>query len=185
VAIVDGIITLVQARASLNLGTGDTAKDSDIEFYVEAATPIIESIVGPVLAKTRTLVVDGGRYSIVLPYKIATVTTVVESGVATTDYTADLVAGIIYGGSETSPRCFAAGRQNIDLTVTVGSATIPKNVTLMARELVRHWWQTTRQTQRSSFQASAQEITLQPLPIGVSRRLQELAGATVNVPGFA
>jgi hypothetical protein len=55
----------------------------------------------------------------------------------------------------------------------------------MARELVRHWWQTTRQTQRSSFQASAQEITLQPLPIGVSRRLQELAGATVNVPGFA
>ncbi len=178
-AIVDGIITLAQARSSLNLGTGDTAKDADIEFYVEAATPIIESIAGPVLVKTRVLVFDGSS-TLVLPYKIATVTSITVSGVTVTGYTADLTAGLIHGFG-----LFGYGAQTVTVTVTVGSATVPKNVTLMARELVRHWWQTTRQTQRSSFQASAQEITLQPLPLGVSRRLQELAASSVNVPGFA
>lgn len=183
--IVDGIITLAEARSSLNLGDGDTAKDSDIEFYVEAATPIIETIVGPVIARSRVLTFDGGGESLVLPYKINSVTSITEDGVATTDYTANLTAGIIYAGESPTRSTFEDGRQNIVVTVSVGSATVAKNVTLMARELVRHWWQTTRQTQRSSFQASAQEIASQPLPVGVSRRLQELAADLHAQPGFA
>lgn len=183
--IVDGIITLAEARSSLNLASGDTAKDSDIEFYVEAATPIIESIVGPVIVKSRVLTFDGGRDALVLPYQISSVTSITEDGVATTDYTANLTAGIIYGGDSPTRRTFEDGVQNIVVTVSVGSATVPKNVTLMARELVRHWWQTTRQTQRSSFQATAQEVASQPLPVGVSRRLQELAADVNAQPGFA
>lgn len=181
-AIVDGIITLAQARSQLNLASGDTAKDADIEFYVEAATPIVESIVGPVIVRSRVLTFDGGYASVTLPYRITSVTSVVVSGVtlAATSYVADLAAGIIYASSG----YFAYGRQNVVVTVSVGSATVAKNVTLMARELVRHWWQTTRQTQRSSFQASAQEIASQPLPAGVSRRLQELAADVNAQPGF-
>lgn len=184
-AIVDGIITLAEARASLNLASGDTVKDADIEFYVEAATPIIESLVGPVLVDTRTLTFDGGEDTLILPYRFASVTSVVEDGVAITDYTADAGAGIIFGGVSPHFREFEEGRQNVVVTVEVGSATIAKNVTLMARELVRHWWQSTRQTQRSSFNASPADVASQPLPAGVSRRLRELAGDEFALPGFA
>lgn len=183
-AIVDGLITLADAKASLGIPTGTTTNDSDIEKYVMAATPVIENITGPLIARSITCTRDGGGGVIILGVPFNTVTSLVESGVTVTDYVADARAGLIYAGTTATQRTFKDGLSNVVATVTVGSATIPQNVQLAARELVRHWWQQGRQGNRPGF---GNEFTDSPaVSFGVpTRRLQELLSANSGLPGFA
>lgn len=187
-AITDGLITLADARASLNLTTANTAYDSDIETYVEAATPVIENIVGPVLVKSRTFRFDGGREQIVLPVRFTSVTSVTENGAAVTDYVADPQAGIITAGTTTAPDVFEPGVQNIVVTVSVGTAAdeteVPANVRLATRELVRHWWQQGRQANIPAF-GEAPDSASVPMGFAVPKRVYELLEPNKRVAGFA
>jgi hypothetical protein len=178
VAITNGLITLADAKAQLGIATGTTTYDADIELYVEAATPIVEAITGPMVQASRTFTLNGGSSVLALPVKFTSVTSVTVGGVATTSYDADPLSGLIY--SETG--AFASGIQNVVVVVAVGSATIPSNVKLAARELVRHWWQTSRQANRPG---TAEQVAQQPLPLGVSRRIGELLAPNAGLAGFA
>ena len=62
------IISLDEARAALTKAAQDTAKDDDLRFYVEAATPIIEDVVGGLLLKTYTETFNGGGPTVVLSH---------------------------------------------------------------------------------------------------------------------
>ena len=180
--ITDGLITLADAKAQLGIATATTTYDTDIELYVEAATPIIEAKAGPRIARSRTFVFNGGGSVLTLPVKFNAVTAFTVDGVAETDYVTDASKGLIYAGTTDGLSTFEDGVQNISVTVTVGAATVPSNVKLATRELVRHWWQTSRQANRPG---TADDVTSQPLPIGVSRRIDELLMASQNVGGFA
>lgn len=184
--ITDGLITLVEAKASLNIATGVTANDTEIERYIEAATPVIEKLTGPLIVRSRTFTFDGGGDLVILPVAYTTLTSVVESGVTiTSSVVGEPTTGLIRAGTQTVPTTFKVGVQNIVVTVSVGSATVPYNVKLAAKELVRHWYQQGKQGNRPSF---GNEYTDSPdgLPRGVpTRRLQELLDATVPMPGFA
>jgi len=182
VAITDGIITLAEAKESLNIATAVTANDTLIEKYVEAATAPIERITGPIIRRTKTWTFDGGTSSILLPARLVSVTSVTVDGTATTAYVADLTAGIV-----TALGRFSPGTQNVVVVAVVGYATsaeYPANVKLMARELVRHWYQQGHQGNRPSF---GNEATDSPAMVyGVpTRRLEELWGESTALPGFA
>lgn len=182
--IVDGLITLEDARKSLGWAVTDTANDADLERYIEAATPVIENITGPLIARSESYTFDGGSRAVVLPVRFASVTTVVESGVTITDYVAEPDAGVIAAGSTSSPREFAAGHQNVVVTVQVGSATVPAHVKLATRELVRHWWQQGRQGNRPGF---GNEMPAETTPMGfaVPKRVRELLEPSPRLAGFA
>jgi hypothetical protein len=182
VAITDGIITLAEAKESLNIATGVTANDSLIEDYVEAATGPIERITGPIIGRTSTFTFDGGGSTVSLPVRWRTLTSVTVDGTVTTAYVADPNSGVI-----TALGRFSPGVQNIVVVVVVGYATsadYPPNVKLMARELVRHWYQQGHQGNRPSF---GNEVTDNPsMVFGVpTRRLEELWGSSTALPGFA
>ena len=184
-AIVDGLITLEQARAAVyGSGVVSQTDDAELEFYVEAATAVIENITGPQYARTVVYTFSGGTESLLVPVRFSAVTSVVEDGVTVTDYVSNPSAGIVTAGSGVAPREWAAGIQNVVVTVTVGSASIPKNVQLATRELVRHWWQQGRQGGRPAFAVDAPADP--SMVFGVpTRRLGELLAASPDLPGFA
>lgn len=185
-AIVRGLCTLAEARTSLfglNVATEPTTRDSLIEDYISAATPVIEKITGPMYAESRTLYFDGGEEALVLPYRFNAVTSITVDGSAYTSYVADAAKGIIYAGTSSAPSSFSSGTQNITVVVTVGYATIPPNVKLAARELVTHWWRNGQQGNRPAFGDSSSDPAVQ---FGVpTRRLMELLSGSEAVAGFA
>ena len=187
-AIVDGLITLNEARASLGWASTQTADDADLEKYIEAATPIIENITGPVLVKSATFTLDGGEPSVVLPVRFTTLTSVVEDGVTVTDVFSEASAGIVRAGTALAPRRFAYGTQNIVVTVSVGyaasEATVKPNVKLAARELVRFMWQQGRQANIPAFGEGPESGSV-PMGFLVPKRVQELLEPSRRLPGFA
>lgn len=181
-AIVDGLITLADAKLSLGKSVGDTSSDADIENYIEAATPVIENITGPMIARNRTYVRDGGGVIVVDPFN--SIVSVTESGVAVTDFVANGTAGIVTAGTSSTTRAFKAGVGNVVVVASVGSATIPPNIQLAARELVRFWWQLGRQGNRPAF---GNEMPSEVVPSGfaVPRRVIELCEPHRSSVGFA
>ena len=184
-AIVDGLITLAEARASLGWATSDTSNDADLEKYIEAATPVIERETGPLIARTGVVfTLDGGRTRLVLPTRFNTVTTLVESGVTVTDFVPEPSAGLITGGTTGSPRYFANGVQNIVVTVTTGAAEVPANVKLATRELVTHLWRRGRQSNIPAFGA-VPDGPIVPMGFALPRAVAELLKPNPPLAGFA
>ena len=183
-AITDGLITLEDVRKSLGLAATDTSNDADLERYVEAATPVIENITGPLIQRTEVFYMDGGREAIVLPKRFTSVTSITQNGVAYTSYVADPGSGVITAGTSTSPDVFEPGVRNVVVTVVTGSATIPSNVQLAARELVRFWWQQGRQANIPAF-GEAPESGVTPMGFAVPKRVMELLEPNKRIAGFA
>lgn len=183
-----GLITLEYAAEGLNFtGVGsqaNTARDADITAYIQAATPIIENIVGPVLPTSKTVSFDGGTEAIVLPDVATSVTTVIENGVTltTTDWMFDPVGSVLWRGTSTHPKCFGTGRLGIQVTYATGYTTIPLALQLAARELVRFWWQQGKAAVRPAY-SDALEAT-PPQGFAVPKRVIELC-APFQGAGFA
>lgn len=181
-AISAGLITLADAKAQLGVAENVTTYDADIELYIEAATPIIESKAGPQLSGSRTFVLDGGGDTLVLPVAFSAVSALTVDGVAVSEYVADGASGLIFAGTTAGLSSFSSGIRNVSVTVTVGASSVASSVKLATREIVRHWWQTSRQANRPG---TAEQVTQQALPIGVSRRVDELLLNDWNLGGFA
>ncbi len=150
------IISLSDAKDSLNIT--NTAHDEELREYLAAATDVIESIAGPVLARTVVETYDGGCTSLLLRnVPVASVTSVVEASttLAPTDYAFDPVAGTLTRVVGIQPYSWRVGFQNIVVTYTVGSSTVPYYVILAARELIRHWYQRGQQAPRPAFGGAA------------------------------
>lgn len=179
-AIVNGLITLAEAKLSIFNSATSTANDADVEAYIEAATPVIEDITGPMLRREVTVALDGGRPSVLLPWPVNSVVSVTVGGVASTDHTVSLASGIIYAGSS-----FAAGVSNVVVVASIGPATIPPNVKLATRELVRFWWQQGRQGNRPAFGNDGADSVDVPSGFAVPRRVVELCKPNRRVDGFA
>ena len=177
-----GLITLEYAQEGLNFKTADASRDADLTTYVQAATPVIESLVGAVLPVTRTKRFAGGGTAVVLPERAETVVEVSEDGTVTTDYVFDSDAHIVYAGDPAGSRSFVDGILSVSVEYTAGYAAVPETIQLAARELVRHWWQQGKQANRPAFGEEPEAPTVQ---FGVpTRRLAELLQPYMNVPGF-
>lgn len=182
------IINLDDAKAALQMSTTDPAQNDDLRLYIAAATPVIEDIVGTVVAKTVIQKFAGGR-SLLPLWEIPTaITSVVENGVTITDYTLDDTAGIIYAGTQTTARNFTAGHNMVVVTYTAGNGNvIPQNVRLATRELIRHWWQIGKQGLRAApVNTTAHMDVWTPSGFAVPRRVMELCKPSQrSLGGFA
>jgi hypothetical protein len=180
------IIPLGDAKDALNIPSSVSTDDNELRLYIAAATDYIENITGPLLSVTgKTWAADGGRGCVMLPEEAASITSVTVDGTATTDYTADLRAGIIYRGTGTSAGnlTFGAGRANVVVTYTVGGTTVPPAAVLAARELIRYWWQSSQQGGRPAFGGVGDSPTE---PFFPSRRVAEILAPIADaMPGLA
>lgn len=140
-----GLITREYALEGLQYKGAVAARDDDVDAYIIAATPIIEQLHGPVLQTTKTIRANGGKSAVLVNGHIepAAVTAVRVDGSPWTGHIVDADAGILYAGSG---RTFPAGTANVEIDLTVGYATVPKNLQLATRELVRWWIQNGKQS---------------------------------------
>lgn len=189
--IAGGLITLEFASTGLNyrsVGAGGNAdRDADIPNYVVSATPVIEDIYGPVLLATRTRAFDGGREFIKLNEVAQSVTSVLEVGNTITDWFFDTTTNTIYAGTQTSSRIFYPNRLAMTVTYVVGYATVPMNLQMAARELVRFWVQQGKQGWRPNGQIDADSVVYTPQGFAVPKRVMELCvgNARDKLGGFA
>jgi hypothetical protein len=134
------LLSLADAKAHLNITS--TTHDDEIREYLEAATSIVESYVGPVVRRTHTARVHGHRRYIPLPHTQVTAVTSITlvsdgSAVDLTNLTIDSNAGVIsYEDQSTFPYW------DMDVTYTVGRSTVKANWTLAAKIIVKHNWET-------------------------------------------
>lgn len=181
------IIPLADAKASLNVPASVTSNDDEITLFIAAATDYIENLTGPILTATgRTWTADGGSSAVMLPEQPSAITSVTVDGTATTNYKADLRAGIIYAGTGSSAgySSFDAGKANVVVTYTVGGTTVPPEAVLAARELVRFWFATSQQGGRPAFNGT--DVPGDGGPFFPSRRVADLLAPMMNAyPGMA
>lgn len=136
------LITLADARASLNLPTGaGTANDADLQKYIDAATPIVENVVGPMALGPRTYYRDGGKQGVEVGAYSSLVSVTVDGSAYEGAVTSS--TGIVWAAG--LGERFPEGHGNVVVTVIQGQNEIPENVKLATRELVRHLWQFGRQ----------------------------------------
>lgn len=185
-----GLITLEYALEGLGYGSKQTpapgaqlsARDADVVRYIEAATRVIEYLVGgPVLTRTQTQMRDGGKSAVLLSGLVSSadvITAVRVDGQAFTGHTVDVDAGILYAGGG---RRFNPGNRNVEIDVTVGYQVVPETLQLAARELVRHWVQNGKQSPGSgatAFQSDASALVDDPY--AVPRRVRQLCAPFVG-----
>jgi hypothetical protein len=177
------IISTDDARSALSwpINAADPNQINDLRLYIAAATPVIEDIVGTVVLKSVTQVVQQGWNYTALFHDLTQLTSAIYADLSTVPadaYRVDEQAGLVYFNSTLS--------QNVTLTYTTGSGVIPQNVRLATMELVRHWWQIGRQgmrPQNGALPVTAEAFT--PSGFAVPRRVIELCAPNDRIGGFA
>lgn len=199
-------ITVQDAKDSLNIPASDTSNDAELPAFINAATPVIEDIVGPV-AKRQIVgeLHDGNSPTIRLNWlPVFSVDQVTESYGGTLytltqasrpylstaySYTVNLTLGrltrrVAAGGI--TP--FRGGNDSISVDYTVGYATlitdVAPNVVLATKELVRHQWQASQQGGRPGFGTDV-PMTTTPRGFAVPNFVVELLKPTRRPPGMA
>lgn len=131
------VLTLADARAHLNISGAE--HDVELQAFIDAAEDAIAAKCGPLTSVARTERVRGGGRGLVLretPVVSLTSVTPVDG----TAYDLDLLdldgsAGVIELGSGAA---FPRGRY--DVVYQAGRASVPKDLLMGVKELVRHSW---------------------------------------------
>lgn len=177
------IISLADAKAEMNHISN--VNDDELRLYIAATTEVVEEIVGRVLVATITETFDGGKSAVLLSERASAVTSVTVGGVATTNYVANLDAGIVHAGSTSSMSTFTDGRQNVAVTYTAGASSIDPNIVLAARIIAAHLYQVGQQGRRG--RNSNDDVTVLSSGYAVPSRAVELCRGSRarKMPGFA
>lgn len=198
------IVALADVKDYLNLSAADTSHDAELQRFIEASTPVIENIVGPVINKTYTETYDGGESFIELRHRpVVSVTSVTEyrGSVSYTltaqttpatggayNYVADLDTGRVMRYSSGVETSFPAGRDSVTVVYISGEPSqIPANIVLGTLELIRHLYQQTQQGGRPRFPSSTavEDSAAPPLGFAVPNRVRELLEPHRRAPSVA
>ena len=131
------------ADAKIHLQITGTTFDDELREYLEAATEVVEGYIGPVVRRTYTSRVNGGRDVLILPHtqvlSVTSITSVLTgtTPVALTNLTIDTEAGDVYLKYR---GCFPYGPY--DITYTVGRSVMKANWSTAAKMIVKHMWST-------------------------------------------
>ena len=177
------VMSLDDCYASLKIdrtlqGT-DPDRDADMLFYAQAATSVVEGIVGPIAPQIVTQYFDGGGPAVLLKAKPTAILEVSQNGVPATGWVPDFVSGILYAGYFGA--WWTPGIRNLRVTYTVGSGQVKPNVLLGIREVFRQVWERSR----ALGGAASADMVLQGF--AVPNAVYELLSATNEsmLPGFA
>lgn len=180
------IVSLVDAKQFLNITS--TANDEELRSFVEAATQMVENVVGPVLLRPVTEVHTRPGQVLVLkqPPAIAlvSVTAIQTSGVFTRTQVYDVSlldldpdTGIVRRLDGLPLGCRRAGLPPSPLRVgyTAGRRMVPGSITMAARVVINHLWA----TQRGHFEG------LRPAPGGGPNAPKKGKGTKDTIPHLA
>jgi hypothetical protein len=135
-------LTLQQAKDHLNIDTD--AYDYELQATVDAAEAILANTVGPLTTlAARTDRLPGGDKLVLPVAPVVSVTSAVSPDGVTVDMTmvtANLPTGVLY---------FTDGltrftRGAYDVTYVPGRASLPADLLLAVKEMVRHLWRSQR-----------------------------------------
>ena len=135
------LLSLADAKAHLNISS--TTHDDEIREYLEAATEIVESYVGPIARRTHTRRICGFRDRIALPHTQVTAVTALtlvadgSSPITLSDLAVNIDTGVL---SFKTGGWFPYGE--MEITYTVGRSFVKANWTLAAKIIVKHNWET-------------------------------------------
>lgn len=138
-----GIIGLDEAKQHLNMDLARTVDDAELRGFLAAATPVVEDVVGVVVARSFTEVHDRGVVLVLHRCPAISLTTLVPVYTGGTSYLpADLdldtetaVVRRKDGGGFAGP---------LRVTYLAGRRIVPPNIIQGTKEIVRHMWSTQR-----------------------------------------
>lgn len=194
------LVTLAEVKTHLN--KTDSSDDAELQGFVDAATPIIENIGGPVIQRTIVEYYDGGQSRLELnSLPIVSVTSIIETygqtnytltevtlGGASTGFgfTMDYLTGQVIRRAYNAEARFPVGANNVQVTYVAGRTAVPANVRLAALMLIQHLWSTSqlnRNGGRPSF--GGDDSFTAGAGFAVPNRVRELLQPTPRVPGIA
>lgn len=201
--------TLTEVKAHIFRGTAqsDTTYDTPLQGYIDAATVVVEDIVGVITSTQVTEWHSGGngaRSALNLRQRpVITVDSVTGYiGNVAQSYTqaADPTASTSYSFTfepETATITFRVGSgtdypepwgvQNVKVIYHAGQTNVPANVRLAHLEVVRNLWDMTQQGGRPSFGgAGAEDDIMSPFDgYAVTPHVRELLKPHRKLPGIA
>lgn len=165
------IVSLADAKVQLSIPAADTSQDAELRDFIDAVTPVIEGIVGPVTPRSVTEWHDGGAAQIVVrnppiqsvtsvtefrgnvPYLLATAASPAAatamsymwepSGIITR-LNGAAAAAVVYLSSQGLFATFPIGPNSVQVVYTAGEAVIPANVRQAALQLIAIQYQQTQ-----------------------------------------
>lgn len=182
------LVTLTDVHAHLNIPTADTSHDTELQGFIDAAQPVVEDVVGPVVNVTFDEWYDGGGMFLSLRHRpIVSVTSVTEY-VGTSTYPLTQIAspdlgttysytfepgGRIIRRSTAGLRAFPPGVGNVRVVYIAGRATVPANVRMGTLEIIRHNYELGQQGGRPAFGGAAEDMAWTPSGFAIPTRAIE------------
>ena len=194
------LVTLEEVKKHLN--KADFLDDEELQGFIDAATPMVENIYGPVINRTITEYQSGGTSTLVLNYlPILSITSIIETYGQTNytltrvnlgdinngfAYTCDLPQGRIVRRAYNAEANFPTGRDNVQIIYVVGCASIPSNVRLGTLMLIAHLWTTSQLNRNGNRPSLGGDDSFTPgMGFAVPNRVKEILQASPRVPGVA
>jgi hypothetical protein len=198
------LVSVPEVKDHLRIPATDRSHDARLRAMINALTPVIEGITGPIVQRVyQNETYDGGNFFIALRHRpVISVQSVIEyrgpiAYVLTQVPTPDL--GTIYSymfeppgrlvrrtvGGGITP--FPAGADQVFVTYTAGFQTVPYNVREAALELVRVNYQQTEQGGRPQWgtDESVEPIAGPMLGFFIPNRVRELLSPSKRHPSVA
>lgn len=189
---VTSIITVAEAKTHMNIAASDTTHETEIQGFVDAATPVIEDIAGAVIGTTwtgETHLDACGRVIYLSHVPVYSVTSVTEYRLGTAYTLTPVSAGALRTTANSYNLDSATGRlirndgwgDVVVVDYVAGRGAVPANIRLAALELVRHLYQLSQQGGRPAFGGAADDGPWLPSGFAVPTRVVELLVATPNM----
>lgn len=174
-------VTLAEVKSHLSIVDG--ANDADLQLAIDAAELAIAAKCGPLSSTAKTERLRGGGPGLVLRntpvVSLTSVTPLNGTAYTVTDFETDLSAGVIEWSSGGS---FATGIYVV--VYQAGRATLPADLKMGIKELVRHTWGGTKRGGRvrpGSLASEQQSNTLESTAFQFVYRVQEYIHPHIQV----
>ena len=143
------VLTLAEAKAHLNIT--DSSSDAELQTFIDAAEAALAARVGPLGPVTTSARVAGGGRTLLLPdapaVSITSVTPVGGTALTVGDLYLDKTGGAI---SYASDALFSASWYDVVYVAGRAANTLPDDLLMADKELLRHMWSTQRPGARST-----------------------------------
>jgi hypothetical protein len=197
------LATLAELKTELNIDTSITTYDTELQGFLDAATPVVEGITGPILQRQVTSEPHDGGKPVIVPRQqpVLSITSVTEyvgpvaytlTAAATPAqatgafaYTADPVTGTITRRAAGEAIPFPGGRDNVLVTYTVGTSTVHPNARLAALMYAAAMWQDTQNGFALTGAAESEDGYEPSALYVVTQRIRSLLDSEAKLSGFA
>lgn len=136
------VLTLDLAKTHLNIAGNQN--DTELQTFIDAAEAAIATRVGPLEAGSVTRQVRGGGTALVLPVTpaidLTSVTPLGDTALTLSDLSLDTTTGMVT--YKATHQVFWAPRYEV--VYQAGRASVPADLMLAVKELLRHLWATQR-----------------------------------------